>query len=281
MKERLRLWGIESDDCFDKESLLQRYQEAQQQQQKELESSTEEQDEEEGGNGGVGGDSFSSTASSSGTAETTVPDPSTAMPSTQSTASQSSTTGQTSSTTTEEMHPDGQDVLRELRGLRVKELRTELAARGERWAGLLEKEDLVRAVYRARMQAAAFTATGLITPGEVATLTGEQIQQEASEANESVATPLLVDAYAVWCGPCQMMAPQLQAAAATLGDTVRVAKFDTDQYPDVASQYRVQGLPTLLLFRRGREVARIEGALMKDQLLQWVQQQLDKTGTEQ
>jgi thioredoxin 1 len=158
--------------------------------------------------------------------------------------------------------------------MRVKELRQELASRNLRWAGLLEKEDLVQAVFQAREKAAHFSSTGLMTPGQVVTLTGIQVQQEVHDT--TIDTPLVVDAFATWCGPCQMVQPQLQAAAEQWGDTVRVAKFDTDQFPNEASLWHIQGLPTFLLFHKGKLVARIEGALMKDQLLSWVEQELAK-----
>ena len=261
MKERLRAWGIKSDDCFDKESLIERYQEAQQKMADQTTQVSESSVKEESSSWGTNAADAGSTPVDAASA----------------TAATQSTSTSSKSSTHDQLDKQAA-VLTELRGMRVKELRAELAARGKRWAGLLEKEDLVQAVWQARAQAATFSVTGLMTPGEVATLTGEQVQQETSDGTAS--TPLVVDAYAVWCGPCQMMAPQLQAAAATWGETVRVAKFDTDQYPEMASRYRVQGLPTLLLFQGGRELARIEGALMKDQLLQWVQQELDKAGRE-
>jgi thioredoxin len=113
----------------------------------------------------------------------------------------------------------------------------------------------------------------LLTPGQVSDLTGEQLEVEL--AAMAGGTPfLLLDAYAVWCGPCKMMAPQLAQAAEVFGDRVRVAKMDTDQHPQQASQWRVQGLPTLILFRNGQEVDRIEGALMKHQLVEWVESKL-------
>ncbi len=66
------------------------------------------------------------------------------------------------------------------------------------------------------------------------------------------------------------MAPQLDEAAAFLGDKVRVAKLDSDQHPDWAGKLRVQGLPTVIVFdgQSGKELERVEGALMKDQLIQ-------------
>lgn len=55
----------------------------------------------------------------------------------------------------------------------------------------------------------------------------------------------LIDVYATWCGPCKMMAPQLDEAAAELGDKVRVAKIDSDEYPEWAGRLQVKGLPTV------------------------------------
>lgn len=153
----------------------------------------------------------------------------------------------------------------------VKDLRQELASRNLRWAGLLEKGDLVQAVLKARQAAAHFSATGKISPGQAVTLTGEDVEVELQSG---ISAPLLLDVYAVWCGPCQMMAPQLQLAAADLGDRVRVVKMDSDKYPQQAGALRVQGLPTLVLFKDGKEVDRLEGALMKDKLVQWVESRL-------
>ena len=165
---------------------------------------------------------------------------------------------------------DDQSILEEVRSMKARQLREELARRSIRWAGLIEKEDLVQAVFRARMSAAIFSATGSISPGEVGDLSGTELVAELAKTD----TPLLLDAYAVWCGPCQMMAPQLVEVAKELGDRVRVAKMDTDKHPEQASSLKVQGLPTLILFVNGKETDRIEGALMKDQLLGWVESKL-------
>lgn len=174
------------------------------------------------------------------------------------------------SSSTNSRMDDDSTILSEVRTMTVRELREDLARRNQRWAGLLEKEDLIQAVYRARRSVAIFSATGAISPGEVGELTGPQVLAEITKTD----TPLLLDAYAVWCGPCQMMAPQLVEAAKDLGTKVRVAKMDTDKHPEQASALKVQGLPTLILFRDGKEYDRIEGALMKDQLLTWIESRL-------
>ncbi|CAD7698401.1 unnamed protein product [Ostreobium quekettii] len=80
-------------------------------------------------------------------------------------------------------------------------------------------------------------------------------------------TPLLVDFYAKWCGPCQMIVPILSAASKRLGDKVKVVKIDTEKYPRVASKHRVEALPTIILFRNGKVVDRVEGFLDEQTLV--------------
>lgn len=79
--------------------------------------------------------------------------------------------------------------------------------------------------------------------------------------------PVLVDFYAVWCGPCQMMSSMLGDISTMFGgDKLRVVKIDTDKYPGLATQYNVQGLPTLILFKDGQPVDRVEGLMQQQQL---------------
>ncbi|NER84991.1 MAG: thioredoxin [Leptolyngbya sp. SIO1D8] len=83
--------------------------------------------------------------------------------------------------------------------------------------------------------------------------------------------PVLVDFYATWCGPCQMMAPILEQVNAQLKGKLKVVKIDTDRYPQVASQHQIHALPTLVLFKQGQPVDRIEGVQMAEQLVQRLQ----------
>lgn len=79
--------------------------------------------------------------------------------------------------------------------------------------------------------------------------------------------PVLVDFYATWCGPCQMMAPILEQVGDRLKGRVQIVKIDTDKYPNIASQYQINALPTLVLFKNGQPVERIEGLVQADQLI--------------
>lgn len=161
---------------------------------------------------------------------------------------------------------DRESTLQDLRKLRVSELRSQLGSRKIRWANMIEKEELVVALANAMEKSAAFSPSGMLAPGVVTDITDEELSLELD--NSSQLPPFLLDVYATWCGPCQMMAPELDKAAMELGDTVRIAKLDSDKYTNWASKLKVGGLPTLILFdQNGKEVDRIEGAIRKDDLV--------------
>ncbi|MDX1978418.1 MAG: thioredoxin [Pseudanabaenaceae cyanobacterium bins.68] len=83
--------------------------------------------------------------------------------------------------------------------------------------------------------------------------------------------PLLVDFYAPWCGPCQIMAKVLEQLSPQVKGKATIVKINTDNYPDLASQYRITALPTMIVFKQGKPVERLEGAIPADQLYQKLQ----------
>ena len=82
--------------------------------------------------------------------------------------------------------------------------------------------------------------------------------------------PVVVDFWAAWCGPCKMMAPAYEEAAARVGPGVHLGKLDTEAEPEIAQRYGIRSIPTLVAFRNGREIARQSGALSLPQLMQWI-----------
>lgn len=86
--------------------------------------------------------------------------------------------------------------------------------------------------------------------------------------------PLLVDYWAPWCGPCRSMAPEFAKAAKSLAPQVRLAKLNTEDFPDIAGRARIQGIPALILYRKGREVARLAGARPASDILSFVRANL-------
>ena len=109
---------------------------------------------------------------------------------------------------------------------------------------------------------------------------GEPLELTASNFERHVGRsdlPVVVDFWAAWCGPCQMMAPNFHQAALDLEPHVRLAKLDTESEQQLAARFNIRSIPTLAIFKNGREIARQSGALDLGSLKRWIQPHLYKT----
>ena len=104
--------------------------------------------------------------------------------------------------------------------------------------------------------------------GHPVALTSTTFEAHATQSD----IPLLVDFWAPWCGPCKSMAPQFERAAAHLEPTIRLAKVNTDDEQALASRFGIRGIPTMVLLRKGREIARQSGVMDASAIQRWVAQ---------
>ncbi len=106
---------------------------------------------------------------------------------------------------------------------------------------------------------------------KLATVGEDNFQTEVLNAD----IPVLVDFWATWCGPCKMVAPELEALAAETEGKLKIVKLDIDQDRDLAVEYGIRGVPTLLLFKNGKMIEGYYRAATKEQLLAHFQPYLD------
>ncbi len=106
------------------------------------------------------------------------------------------------------------------------------------------------------------------------------VEADASSYEEETASslPVVVDFWAVWCGPCRMMSPVVERLARERAGEVKVVKVDVDAAPEIARRYDVRGIPTLVLLSEGRELDRLVGAAPPRRLTGWLEAHLPQAG---
>lgn len=99
-----------------------------------------------------------------------------------------------------------------------------------------------------------------------ATVTDDSFETDVIQSNE----PVVVDFWAEWCGPCKMIAPALEEIATEMDGKVKIAKLNVDENPQIAQQYGVRSIPTLMMFKDGAQVSTQVGAAPKSKLVTWI-----------
>lgn len=91
-------------------------------------------------------------------------------------------------------------------------------------------------------------------------------EQEVLKADK----PVLVDFFAVWCGPCRQMLPIVDELSREMADTVKIVKLDVDEAEQIATNYDIQSIPTMILFKNGQKASEHHGACTKAELIDWI-----------
>jgi len=101
-------------------------------------------------------------------------------------------------------------------------------------------------------------------------ITDSQFDTEVKGAN----TPVLVDFWAEWCGPCRALGPKLEEIAAEMGETVKIVKVNVDENKEIAQNFSIRSIPTMILFKDGNDVETLMGNLPKEEIVSKIQSHL-------
>ncbi len=102
-------------------------------------------------------------------------------------------------------------------------------------------------------------------------VSAEKFESEVLKSDK----PVLVDFWAEWCGPCKMTGPIIDELSQELSEKVKIVKVDVDQAQNIASEYGIMSIPTMVLFKDSKEVARLSGAMPKEPIIHWLESNLE------